>query len=180
MQLPMMVVVYLAMSQSWLKAVSTLSRVNKYGHASSVHESMHDSMEVEAHEGTSSHGQDENRGGGSRPESAPVLNGNVVGAFGSGFESSGNGAGDASLSPDTLNVMADVGHENGFSNGNGHHGNGATNGYSGNGAMMYSMGTLNGHSSSSSSSSRSTGKSSGAGGGVYGGMPLDAPQPAAA
>ncbi|KAG2483156.1 hypothetical protein HYH03_017948 [Edaphochlamys debaryana] len=38
-QLPIMVVCYLAMSRGWLKAVATLSKVNNYGHASSVHSS---------------------------------------------------------------------------------------------------------------------------------------------
>lgn len=135
-QLPIMVGVFLLMSKGWLSAVSTLSRVANYGHASSVHSSVtgsHGSMD----ELTLSPEMEERLARG-RPGSSSGSSSGGNGAGGNGGPGGDGGSGGNGEGP-----VAEAGHWSGNDNGNGSgngsgrvengHGNG--NGqYSGNGA----------------------------------------------
>ncbi|EFJ49850.1 hypothetical protein VOLCADRAFT_89266 [Volvox carteri f. nagariensis] len=172
-QLPMMVAVYLAMSQSWLRAVATLSRVNNYGHASSVHASMQDdsmdhhtdlgektgSAEVEV-EVEAFGGPDNGNGGvagmasSSSSSSGNLSNGDLISAN-RGHSSNGNGNGNGVAAGNgngsvvygapMVQEAAVVAAQNGYTNG---HGNGYLNGHSANGYHMAGNGHngINGYS----------------------------------
>ncbi|GIL43656.1 hypothetical protein Vafri_1319 [Volvox africanus] len=199
-QLPMMVAVYLAMSQSWLRSVATLSRVNNYGHASSVHESMQgDSMQsslddmsvVEEADGKDN--GDGSAGGGSSGGSGNDSHVTIT-ANGTGHNNdllvngNGNGIGYGTPAQEVAAVGAIMplndhvnGHSNGHVNGysNGHHVVNGQNGLNGNdmGAHHYLNG-LNGYTNGHTNGHSSNGNGGGTNG--YTVILRDAPQPAAA
>ncbi|GLC36053.1 hypothetical protein PLESTF_001253400 [Pleodorina starrii] len=188
-QLPMMVAVYLAMSQGWLKAVSTLSRVNNYGHASSVHESMHGSSMDEEHLDHVDVGKGQ---GGSGASSSSGSNGNggvTVDANGTnGHNGHSNGNGAVHAAPPVLQpvmVAGGAGAINGCGNGhaNGHVNGHAANGHAANGHAVNghaAMNGLNGQSGLNGHAGNGLGNGNGNGAMAYSAITRDAVQPAAA
>ncbi|GIL72365.1 hypothetical protein Vretimale_4143 [Volvox reticuliferus] len=198
-QLPMMVAVYLAMSQSWLRSVSTLSRVNNYGHASSVHESMQgDSMQGSLEDVSAADKDDGNdqsagsadgnsSGGGSGNDSLVVMTANGTGHNGAIVQGNGNGSGYGTQAQEAAAVEAVVqqnGHVNGYSNGhvngysNGYHVVNGHNGLNGNGIGAHH--DLNGHDMHRNGHTDSHSNGNGVSANGYTAILRDAPQPAAA
>ncbi|GLI68678.1 hypothetical protein VaNZ11_013164 [Volvox africanus] len=196
-QLPMMVAVYLAMSQSWLRSVATLSRVNNYGHASSVHESIQgDSMQSSLEDMTAVE-KDDGRVHGDGSTGGSSGSGNdshiVITSNGTGHKNNhmingngnGNSIGYGTPAQEVAAVGAVVplnGHINGHSNGHvngyssGHH---VVNGLNGNGmGAHHYLNGLNGHANGYTDSHNSNGNGGGTNG--YTVLLRDAPQPAAA
>ncbi len=163
-QLPIMVGVFLLMSRGWLSAVSTLSRVANYGHASSVHSSVtssHGSMDeltlspemeerlargrASGSSSSSSGGDGNGSGSGSGPGGDGGSGGNGAGPVAEAGRGNGNGSGSGNGSGRE---------EDGHGNGNGQHsGNGAAGNGSGSGnsngndrvQVLNGAGGANGH-----------------------------------
>ncbi|PNW69913.1 hypothetical protein CHLRE_17g697950v5 [Chlamydomonas reinhardtii] len=121
-QLPIMVAVYLAMSNGWLGAVGALSRVANYGHQSTVHDSLTASMDEVPHT-TAGGGSAGGSGASGSSSSSHSSSGNSHNGHGGHHNGNGNGH------HHNHHVATAVTHGNGNGNGaqashNGHNGNG--------------------------------------------------------